>query len=60
MSATTIGIQIIMPQTGTGPQQTPPPPSGSERDSDRTVEAASTQKPPPPPPGMGKYVDKLA
>jgi hypothetical protein len=60
MGAATIGIQTIMPQTGTGPQQTPPPPSGNESDSTDTAAATTPPKPAPPPPGMGKYVDRLA
>jgi hypothetical protein len=59
MSVTTIGIQVIMPKTGTGPQGTPPPQPESNRDSDHESmieEAVARQAPPPH--GMGKLVDK--
>ena len=52
MSAISIGIQVIMPKTGTSPQQTPPQPA-SARDAD-----GAPPKQAPPPPGMGKLVDK--
>ena len=48
MSITTIGIQAIMPTTGT-PQQ-PPPPANDD--------APASAQQAPPPPGMGKLVDK--
>jgi hypothetical protein len=51
MSASSIGIQTIMPQTGTSPQ-TPPPQPANDRDADDVPKQA------PPPPGMGKFVDK--
>jgi hypothetical protein len=60
MSAVTIGIQVIMPKTGTSPKQPPPPPA-NDRDSDNAAFAAdAAPKQAPPPPGMGKLVDKLA
>lgn len=49
MSITTIGIQTIMPTTGT-PQQ-PPPPANDDTHT-------SAQQQAPLPPGMGKLVDK--
>lgn len=61
MSASSIGIQVIMPQTGTSPKQTPSPQPSSERtgDSGNAAPAADTvAKQAPPPPGMGKLVDK--
>ena len=55
MCAVTIGIQTIMPKTGTSPQNTPPQPaSARETDSVPPVKQA------PPPPGMGKLVDRTA
>jgi hypothetical protein len=56
MCASSIGIQTIMPKTGTSPQQTPPQPA-NERD---TAASAVAKQAPPPPPGMGKFVDKTA
>jgi hypothetical protein len=53
MSASSIGIQVIMPKTGTSPQSPPPPPS-----SDRDADASAAAQQAPPPPGMGKLVDK--
>jgi hypothetical protein len=61
MSAITIGIQVIMPKTGTSPEQTPPPQSPSKRTSDSdnaALVADAVAKQAPPPPGMGKLVDK--
>jgi hypothetical protein len=53
MSVSSIGIQTIMPKTGTSAQQTPPQPA-----NDNVAEDAP--KPAPPPDGMGKFVDKTA
>jgi hypothetical protein len=55
MNATSIGIQVIMPKTGTSPQSAPQQ-QANERDN--TATEAANQAPPPPPPGMGKLVDK--
>ena len=55
MSAVTIGIQTIMPKTGTSPQQTPPQPANA-----READSTALPKQAPPPPGMGKLVDKTA
>jgi hypothetical protein len=58
MSASSIGIQVIMPKTGTSPKVTPPPPAN---DRNRETDAAAAEvaaKRAPPPPGMGKLVDK--
>jgi hypothetical protein len=54
MSASSIGIQVIMPKTGTSPQQSPQQ-QANDRDA---VASAAVRQPPPPPPGMGKLVDK--
>jgi hypothetical protein len=53
MSAGSIGIQVIMPKTGTSPQQKNPPQQANAREADN-----ATPKQAPPPPGMGKLVDK--
>jgi hypothetical protein len=55
MSAISIGIQVIMPKTGTSPQQSP-----QQQANDRDAEASAAAKQAPPPPGMGKLVDKTA
>ena len=60
MSAITIGIQVIMPKTGTSPKETPPPPVNDDRDSNTAALAVDSAKQAPPPPGMGKLVDKTA
>ena len=54
MSAVTIGIQTIMPKTGTSPQETPPQPANARESANAPAKQA------PPPPGMGKLVDKTA
>jgi len=51
MNVSTIGIQTIMPTTGT-PQQKQQPPQPANDD----IPVAARQAPPPP--GMGKLVDK--
>ena len=56
MCAVTIGIQTIMPKTGTSPQQTPPQPANNTREAD----SGALPKQAAPPPGMGKLVDKTA
>jgi hypothetical protein len=59
MSAITIGIQVIMAETGTSPKQTPPPRPDKNHDSGNAAFAAdAAPKQAPPPPGMGKLVDK--
>jgi len=52
MSASSIGIQVIMPKTGTSPQQPPEQPPNTRAADDTSARQA------PPPPGMGKLVDK--
>jgi hypothetical protein len=63
MSDNSIGIQMILPKTGTSPKS-PPTQAGRDRDSGDAVvgvDAVVRQAPPPPPPpGMGKLVDKTA
>jgi hypothetical protein len=54
MSAISIGIQTIMPKTGTSPQQTPPQPANDNG------QGPASSKQTPPPSGMGKFVDKTA
>jgi hypothetical protein len=59
MSVSSIGIQMILPKTGTSPKS-PPPPAGDREDAvaaSVTLDAA-VKRPPPAPPGMGKLVDK--
>ena len=53
MSASSIGIQVIMPKTGTSPQQTP-----QQQANERDADAAAAVRQAPPPPGMGRLVDK--
>lgn len=55
MSASSIGIQTIMPETGTSPQ-TPPPQPPAPPANDNVADDAPKQAPPP---GMGKFVDRL-
>jgi hypothetical protein len=54
MSGSTIGIQLIMPKTGTSSKDRPEQ-QASEREA---VQQAVVKAPPPP--GMGKIVDKIA
>jgi hypothetical protein len=54
ISGCTIGIQIIMPKTGTSPKATP-----EQQASEREAATQPVVKAPPPP-GMGKIVDKVA
>jgi hypothetical protein len=54
MADISIGIQLIMPKTGTSPNTTPQQQAG-ERDA-----ATAPVVKAPPPPGMGKIVDKIA
>jgi len=62
MSASSIGIQTIMPETGTKPQQqqSPAPQQAeTERGAEyETMIADAVARQAPPPPGMGKLVDK--
>ncbi len=54
MSDCSIGIQVIMPQTGTSPKSTPAQQANEREAATPPVNRA------PPPPGMGKFVDKTA
>jgi hypothetical protein len=54
VSGSTIGIQLIMPKTGTSPKATP-----EQQASEREAAPQQVVKAPPPP-GMGKIVDKIA
>jgi hypothetical protein len=54
MSDSSIGIQAIMPKTGTA-KQLPPQQPAEARANDKTPPRQA-----PPPPGMGKLIDKLA
>ena len=56
MSASSIGIQTIMPKTGTSPKSSP---THQANDRDTNI-APAEAKQAPPPPGMGKLVDKTA
>jgi hypothetical protein len=56
MGVSSIGIQVIMPKTGTSPQQNPPQQT-DEHDADEEPLAGRQS---PPPPGMGKLVDRTA
>jgi hypothetical protein len=60
MNAISIGIQVVMPKTGTAPQSTPQQQANDREAVFAPVEAKPATPPPPPPPGMGKFVDKLA
>jgi hypothetical protein len=53
MSDGSIGIQVIIPKTGTSPQSRP-----QQQANDREADNAPPAKQAPPPPGMGKLVDK--
>ena len=61
MSVSSIGIQMILPKTGTSPKS-PPPPSGDRPDAVTTtaVTMEDAVKRPPPSPGTGKVIDKVA
>ena len=61
MSASTIGLQTIMPETATSPQPTPPPQPAAENGAPRDYEAMVAEavaRQAPPPPGMGQLLDK--
>jgi hypothetical protein len=54
MSGSAIGIQLIMPKTGTSPKATPEQQASERESATQPIVKA------PPPPGMGKIVDKIA
>jgi hypothetical protein len=55
MAVSDIGIQVIMPQTGTSPKSTP-----QQQANEREAASPPAVRQAPPPPGMGKLVDKTA
>lgn len=55
MSVSDIGIQVIMPKTGTSAKATP-----QQQANEREAAAAAVVRQAAPPPGMGKFVDKTA
>jgi hypothetical protein len=55
MCDSSIGIQVIMPKTGTSPKSTP-----QHQANEREAAAPPIVRQAPPPPGMGKLVDKTA
>jgi len=57
MSAISIGIQTVAPQTGTSSQTTPTQ-QANKREADNAPIEAKQSDPSPPPPGQGKFVDK--
>lgn len=57
MSAISIGVQTVTPQTGTSAQTTPTQQSNT-READNAPVEAKQSEPAPPPPGQGKFVDK--
>jgi hypothetical protein len=59
MSIGSIGIQTILPKTGT-PQQPQQQLPANENDRDADDSAAAQAAPPPPPAGMGTMIDKTA
>lgn len=57
MSTISIGVQTIMPRTGTSPQHSPTQ-EANEREAAAAPVEMRQSAPPPPPPGQGKHVDK--
>jgi hypothetical protein len=55
MALSDIGIQVIMPKTGTSPKS-----SLQQQANDREATNPPVVRQAPPPPGMGKLVDKTA
>ena len=55
MCDSSIGIQVIMPKTGTSPKSTP-----QHQANEREAASPTVVRQAPPPPGMGKLVDKTA
>jgi len=53
MSVSSIGVQVIMPKTGTSLDSAP-----QQQANEREAANAPAAKEAPPPPGMGKFVDK--
>jgi hypothetical protein len=59
MHVVTIGIQTIMPDTGTPQEQPSQQPDDAHFDNDALI-ADAVAKQGPPPPGMGMLLDKTA
>jgi hypothetical protein len=55
MAVSDIGIQVIMPKTGTSPKSTP-----QQQANDREDATEHVVRQAPPPPGMGRLVDRTA
>jgi hypothetical protein len=55
MAVSDIGIQVIMPKTGTSPKSSP-----QQQANDTEAASQPVVRQAPPPPGMGKLVDKTA
>jgi hypothetical protein len=55
MACSSIGIQVIMPKTGTSPKASP-----QQQANEREAANQPAARQAPPPPGMGKIVDKTA
>ena len=55
MACSSIGIQVIMPKTGTSPKSSP-----QQQANEREAANQPVARQAPPPPGMGKIVDKTA
>jgi hypothetical protein len=55
MSVSNIGVQTVLPTTGTAQQ----PPAPQQKDKDITASPAASVRPPSPP-GIGKLLDKVA
>jgi hypothetical protein len=60
MHVVTIGIQTIMPDTGTPQEKPPQQPDGARHLDNDALIAEAVAKQGPPPAGMGMLVDKTA
>jgi hypothetical protein len=61
MSVSSIGIQTILPKTGTSSQSQPQQQANDRDANDAAVTADDAPaKQAPPPPGVGEFVDKSA
>jgi hypothetical protein len=60
MPVVTIGIQTIMPDTGTLQEKPPQQADGARYFDNDALIAAAVAKQAPPPPGMGMLLDKTA
>ncbi len=59
MNSSSIGVQTIMPQTGTSAKTTPAHEANQREAAAEPIEAKPSA-PPPPPSGQGKHVDRYA